>query len=77
MRVRKIGLARETMIVLEEENVLNMKVFVSLHFEKLLPKLTVGDHVVLWKLWDSKQGSTTSRDVHAHRTPLVYRLRGM
>ena len=60
------GMTDDSLSVLEEENVLNMKVFVSLreeHFEKLLPKLTVGDHAVLWKLWDSKQGSTTSRDV--------------
>ena len=37
----------DSLSVLEEENVLNMKVFVSLreeHFEKLL---TVGDHAVL------------------------------
>ena len=38
---------------------LSMKVFSALreeHFEKLLPKLTAGDHALLWKLWDSKQG---------------------
>ena len=45
---------------------LSMAVFVTLreeHFEKLLPRLTVGDHAVLLKLWDSKQGLVHSRSV--------------
>lgn len=61
------GIAKSILTLLKEENVSNMTIFVSLreeHFEILLPKLTVGDHAVLLKLWDSReQGLQRSRDV--------------
>ncbi|CAI8030351.1 hypothetical protein GBAR_LOCUS17213 [Geodia barretti] len=59
------GITDTSITVLEDVNVSSMTVFVSLreeHFEKLLPRLTVGDHAVLLKLWDSKQGVERSGD---------------
>lgn len=48
-----------------KKSVLTMSVFVSLReerFEKLLPKLKVGEHATLLKLWDTKLTSA-SREV--------------
>lgn len=59
------GIGESSIPTLEEESVLTMSVFVSLreeHFEKLLPKLKVGEHATLLKLWDTKLTSA-SREV--------------
>ena len=56
------GIQENSITVLEEESVLSMGVFLSLreeHFEKLLPKLTAGEHATLLKLWDAKHMSTS------------------
>ena len=55
--LRVSGVSSEAAIaVLEEELVLNSVVFAFLqeeHFEKLLPKLKVGDNAALLKVWES------------------------
>ena len=54
--------------MLEEESVLSINVLLSLreeHFEKLLPKMSVGDHATLLKIWDSKL-SSSSREVYTY-----------
>ena len=46
--------------ILNEQGIISKSIFYSLreeHFERLLPKLTLGQHAVLLKLWDS--GCTT------------------
>ena len=51
------GITESTITVLEEELVLSSALFGSLreeHFEKLLPKLRVGEHAALWQLWESQ-----------------------
>ena len=51
--------------VLEEELVLNSVVFSCLreeHFERLLPKLRVGDHAALLRIWD--KSSVQEAEVH-------------
>ena len=51
-------ISEETCVLLEEEGVIFLDVFSSLreeHFERLLPKLKVGQHALLMKLWDSQQ----------------------
>ena len=43
------------MTVLVDEQIISFAVFNSLreeHFEKLLPRLKVGQHALLYKLWD-------------------------
>ena len=60
------GIGEDGRAVLEEEGVLTSAIFGSLreeHFEKLLPKLKVGDHATLLKLWDTGPGAGTSREV--------------
>ena len=55
------GMGDGTMSVLAEECVLTMDVFLCLreeHFEKLLPKLTVGDHVFVAAVGDQGPGIT-------------------
>ena len=50
------GVSGSTKTVLIEQGIVNKSVFSSLreeHFEKLLPKLTLGQHALLMKLWDS------------------------
>ena len=45
----------DTVKVMEEEGVVSLAIFSSLreeHFEKLLPKLTVGQHAMVLRLWD-------------------------
>ena len=45
----------DTVKVMEEEGVVSLAIFSSLweeHFEKLLPKLRVGQHAMLLRLWD-------------------------
>ena len=59
------GVGESSIATLEEESVLTMGVFVSLReeqFEKLLPKLKVGEHATLLKFWDAKLTSS-SREV--------------
>ena len=59
------GVSEEAIAVLEEELVLNTVVFSCLreeHFEKLLPKLKVGDHAALLKVWDNS--SMQEAEVH-------------
>ena len=49
------GISEAAISVLEEELFLTSVVFGSLreeHFDKLLPKMKVGEHVALLKLWD-------------------------
>ena len=56
------GIGESSITVLEEESVLSINVLLSLreeHFEKLLPKLSVGDHATLLKIWDSKLSSSS------------------
>ena len=53
--LRLSGVSEAAIAVLEEELVLNSVVFSCLreeHFERLLPKLKVGDHAALLKVWD-------------------------
>ena len=50
---------------------LSMGVFLSLREEKLLPKLTAGEHATLLKLWDAKHTST-SGEVHIYIYILQY-----
>ena len=49
------GISEAAISVQEEELFLTSVVFGSLreeHFDKLLPKMKVGEHVALLKLWD-------------------------
>ena len=51
------GLGENALSILADEAVVSMDVFQRLreeHFEKLLPKLAVGDHAILLQLWDTK-----------------------
>ena len=48
------GMGDGTMSVLAEECVLVFLCLREEHFEKLLPKLTVGDHACLLQLWETK-----------------------
>ena len=51
------GLGEGALSILSDEAVFTMDVFQRLreeHFEKLLPKLTVGDHAILLQLRDTK-----------------------
>ena len=48
--------SEETKKVLLEEGIVSKTIFLSLreeHFERLLPKLKVGQHALLLKIWDS------------------------
>ena len=59
-----VGLGNATLSVLSDEHVSNMDIFLHLreeHFERLLPKLTVGEHATLLQLWERK--ATTSVEV--------------
>ena len=50
------GVSEAAIAVLEDELVLNMGVFTSLreeHFENLLPKLKVGEHAALLRVFES------------------------
>ena len=56
------GITDTTQVVLEEESVFNMSVFLSLreeHFERLLPKLKVGQHATLMKAWETRLACTS------------------
>ena len=48
------GISQDTAEVLEEEGVLSLTIFTTLreHFDKLLPKIKVGQQALLMKLWD-------------------------
>ena len=53
--LRSAGVSEEALQVLGDEEILTMTIFSSLreeHFERLLPKLKVGQHALLLKLWD-------------------------
>ena len=55
------GVVSETVNSLEEEKILSVKIFKALreeHFERLLPKLSIGQHALLLKIW----GDTTDDD---------------
>ena len=48
------GVSSGTIIVLEEEDVTGFKIFKSLtsaHFDRLLPKLRIGQHAILLEIW--------------------------
>ena len=50
------GVSEAAIALLEDELVLNMGVFTSLreeHFENLLPKLKVGEHAALLRVFES------------------------
>lgn len=50
------GVSEAAIAVLEDELVLNSATFACLreeHFEKLLPKLKVGEHAAFLKVWES------------------------
>ena len=52
------GINEDTMEILQEEMVRSVDIFVVLkeeHFEKLLPKLKVGQHAQLLKIWEDYQ----------------------
>ena len=52
------NISEETCSVLEDEGIILLEVFSSLreeHFERLLPKLKVGQHALLMRLWDREQ----------------------
>ena len=52
----KAGLSEAVIAVLEEEVVVTFVIFQSLreeHFERLLPRLKVGQHALLLKIWES------------------------
>ena len=49
------GITEDTLSVLLDEAVISLSIFHSLreeHFEKLLPQMKVGQHVLLLKIWD-------------------------
>ena len=51
----KAGLSEAAIAVLEEEVVVTFVIFQSLreeHFERLLPRLKVGQHALLLKMWE-------------------------
>ena len=59
--LRSAGVSEEALQVLEDEEILTLAIFSSLreeHFERLLPKLKLGQHALLLKLWD--EGSEVS-----------------
>lgn len=61
------GLGEAALSILVNESVLNMDVFKRLreeHIEKLLPKLTVGDHAIFWQLWETKACEVCITAVH-------------
>ena len=50
-----VGVTEETKKVLVDEGIVSKSIFSSLreeHFERLLPKLKVGQHALLLKIWD-------------------------
>ena len=52
------NISEETCSVLEDEGIILLEAFSSLreeHFERLLPKLKVGQHALLMRLWDREQ----------------------
>ena len=60
------GVTEETLGILQDEGVVSWSVFTSLreeHFGKLLPRLKVGQHAVLLKLWDQADASQANLDV--------------
>jgi hypothetical protein len=61
------GVSDATKKVLIEQGIVSKSVFSSLreeHFERLLPKLTLGRHALLLKLWDtSSYGNAKWRSV--------------
>ena len=53
-----IGIDEGTIEILQEEMVMTMDIFIVLkeeHFERLLPKVKVGQHAQLLKLWEDLQ----------------------
>ena len=51
----KAGLSEAAIAVLEEEVVITFVIFQSLreeHFERLLPRMKVGQHALLLKMWE-------------------------
>ena len=49
------GAHKDTLSVLEKENVFSLSIFKALrdeHFGRLLPKMTVGQHVLLLNAWE-------------------------
>ncbi len=60
----RAGVNDEAISVLEEELVVSSAIFSSLrdeHFEKLIPKLKVGQHALLLKVWESYNSSPEVR----------------
>ena len=56
--LKKGAINEQTIGVLEEEMVRTMETFILLkeeHFERLLPRLKVGQHAQLLKLWEEMQ----------------------
>lgn len=56
-----VGLGENTISILADEAVFSMDVFRHLrdeHFEKLLPKLAVGDHAILLQLWGIQRATS-------------------
>ena len=49
------GAHKDTLSVLENENVVSLSIFKALrdeHFGRLLPRMTVGQHVLLLNAWE-------------------------
>ena len=74
------GISDAAISVLEEELILTSVVFGSLreeHFEKLLPKMKVGEHAALLKLWDtSTVRETEVSDLQKKTVSLFYQESG-
>ena len=61
--LRNEGVSDETIDILVEEEIRTVNVFTSLgeeHFRKLLPKMKVGHHALLIKLWDKYNSTEVS-----------------
>ena len=59
------GLGEGALSTLQDEAVFSIHVFQRLreeHFERLLPKLTVGEHAILLQLWETK--GSVSQEVY-------------